>query len=114
MYTIIIYIVFGMHKPMRRFVIVKCKPNINLCTMSIWVSIHIYFVFNIFVYFCSLLNILYIILYYYIYTQYSNNEKISRISCVSCYISRISRNSRDFLMIIISRIHPQDILDIFS
>ena len=39
---------FGMHKP-RRFVII-CKPNVNFCTMSIWVSIHIYFVFHIFVY----------------------------------------------------------------
>ena len=52
-----------MHKP-RRFVI-KCKPNINLLTMSIWVSIHIYFFFHIFVYlFFSLPNKLYIIIIY--------------------------------------------------
>ena len=41
----------GMHKPWR-FVII-CKPNVNLCTMSIWESIHIYFFLNIFVYFVS-------------------------------------------------------------
>ena len=55
-----------MHKR-RRFVI-KCKPNVNFCNMSIWVSIHIYFLFHIFVYlFCCLPNKLYIIKYIYIY-----------------------------------------------
>ena len=51
---------FGMYKP-RRFVI-KCKPNVNFCTMSIWVSIHIYF-FHIYAYlFFCLPNKLYIII----------------------------------------------------
>ena len=35
-HIIFIYLMFGMHKP-RRFVI-KCKPNVSLCTMSIWVG----------------------------------------------------------------------------
>ena len=53
---------FGMHKP-RHFVI-KCKPNCY--TMSIWVSIHIYFFFRIFVYLFSCLpNKLYIIIIIY-------------------------------------------------
>ena len=47
-----------MHKP-RRFVII-CKPNINLCTMSIWVSIHIFNFFLVYL-FCSLPNKLLII-----------------------------------------------------
>ena len=49
-----------MHKP-GRFVI-NCKPNVNLCNMSIWVSIHIYLssIF-LFIYFC-LPNKLYIII----------------------------------------------------
>ena len=49
-----------MHKPRR--LVIKCKPNVNLCTMSIWVSIHIYFFYLIFVnlFFC-LPNKLYII-----------------------------------------------------
>ena len=47
-----------MHKP-RRFIIIY-KPNVNFCTMSIWVSIHIYFVFHIIVYlfFCLPIGIL--------------------------------------------------------
>ena len=50
-----------MHKPKLFFII--CKPNVNFCTMSIWVSIHIYFFFHIFVYlFCFLPNNLYIII----------------------------------------------------
>ena len=41
-----------MHKP-RRFVII-CKPNVNFCTMSIMVSINIYFFFHIIdhIFFC--------------------------------------------------------------
>ena len=54
-------VLFGMHKPMR--FVIKCKPNVNLCTMSIWVSIHIYFFFQkLFIYFCCLPNKLYIII----------------------------------------------------
>ena len=37
-----------MHKPVR--FIIKCKPSVNLCNISIWVSIHIYLFFYIFVY----------------------------------------------------------------
>ena len=37
-----------MHKPRR--LVIKCKPNDHFCTMSIWVSIHIYFFLLIFVY----------------------------------------------------------------
>ena len=36
-------ILCGMHQPMR--FVIKCKPNVNLCTWSIWVSIHICFFF---------------------------------------------------------------------
>ena len=50
-----------MHKPM--CFVIKCKPNVNFCTMSIWVSIHIYFFFHIYVYlFFCLPNKLYTII----------------------------------------------------
>ena len=55
---------FGMHKPWR--LVIKCKPNVNFCTMSIWVSIHIYFFFHICVYlFCFVYLINYILLLLY-------------------------------------------------
>ena len=53
---------FGMHTPRRCFII-KCKPNVNCCTTSMWVSILIYFssIF-LFIYFVIYL-INYILLY---------------------------------------------------
>ena len=73
-----------MHKP-RRFVI-KCKPNVNFCTMSIWISIHIYFFLHIFVYlFFGLPNKLYIIIIF-----------------SSLYLAH--KNSYNFLIIILKNI----------
>ena len=65
----------GMHK-LRRYVIIV-KPNVNLCTVSIWLSIHIFFssIFCLSIFFC-LPNKLYIIKYKYKY-MYTNNTSIS-------------------------------------
>ena len=50
-------------------IVIICKPNVNFCTMSIWVSIHIYFssILLFMYFFVYLINYILLCIHVYMY-----------------------------------------------
>ena len=86
-----------MNKPRR--CVIKCKPNVIFCTMSILESIHIYFssiflfLVSIFFVYLIIYILLYIYIYIYIYIKYMLASNNSRAHTRVLYIAYSMHNN---------------------